>query len=247
MPHTPTQNHLLAALPAADFNRIGPHLELVWMPLGETLFESCRYAEYVYFPVNAVVSLLSSLKDDSLSEIAVVGNEGVLGISQLLVDVPPGRAIVLSAGYGYRLSGQVLQAEYNRAGPMLRLMLRYAKALTTQITQTVACHRQHTVEQQLCRLLLLSLDRVPSNELTITQDLIANMLGLQNSRIKQAAANLQRAGFINYRRGHINVVDRDGMKNVVCECYALVKTEVDRLVSDIGRADHCHTAAQPSG
>jgi CRP-like cAMP-binding protein len=232
---------LLSALPAADFERLLPHLELVWMPLGDTLFESSLYPEYVYFPTNAIASLLSHVERGALTEIAVVGNEGILGISQLLVgDNEPGRAVVLSAGYGYRLKNKLMQEEYNHGGPVLRLMLRYAQTLSAQMAVTIACHRQHTIEQQLCRMLLLSLDRLPGNDLIVTQNLIANMLGVHSEGVAQAADKLQRAGLIHYRRGHIDVLNRSGLKGVVCDCYTAVKREVDRLLSDIPGSETTH-------
>lgn len=204
------------------------------MPLGDTLFKSSRYPEHVYFPTNAIVALLSRVKEDALTEIAVVGNEGVLGISQLLMnDISPGRAVVLSAGYGFRLKGQLMQNEYNHGGSMLRLALRYAKVLTIQMTVAIGCQRQHTVEQQLCRLLLLSLDRLHSNDLTMPQDLMANLLGIHQDEIADAASKLQRAGLIRYRRGHMDALDRAGMCQAVCECYGMVTQEVDRMVADI--------------
>jgi CRP-like cAMP-binding protein len=247
MPYSPTQNLILAALPAAEFDRLSPHLELVWMPLGETIYESGQHPDYVFFPVNAIVSLLSDHSGEGVAEIGAVGNEGVLGVSQLLVgEVTPSQAVVLSAGYGYRLSGQILQTEYNRAGPVLRLFLRYAQALTSQITHTVACHRQHSIEQQLCRFLLLSLDRMPGKELSMTQDLIANMLGVQKEHVSEAAGKLQHAGFITYRRGHIDVVDPSGLKSAACECYSLLKTDVDRLFADISNGAGSHASPDSS-
>jgi CRP-like cAMP-binding protein len=236
--HTPKQNHLLAALPAAEFSRLLPHLELVAMPLGEALYESGGQLQHVYFPTTSIVSLLYVLENGASAEIAVVGNEGILGISLFMGgETTPSRAVVQSAGHGYRLKAHLLKQEFNRAGPVLQLLLRYTQALITQMTQTAVCNRHHSVEQQLCRWLLLSLDRLSSNELTMTQELIANMLGVRREGVTEAAGNLQRTGLIRYSRGHIQVLDRPGLEREVCECYAAVKKEFDRLLRDIpGRA-----------
>ena len=199
---TPDQNHLLAALPAEIFERISPHLELVSMPLGEVLYESGGQLQHVYFPTTAIVSLHYLLENGASAEIAGVGNEGVLGISLFMGgNTTPSLATVQTAGCGYRLKGRLMMEEFNRAGPMMRLMLRYTQALMTQISQTAVCNRHHSIEQQLCRWLLLTLDRLPSNELTITQELIAGMLGVRREGITEAAGNLQHAGLISYRRG----------------------------------------------
>ena len=235
--HCTTQNHLLAAFPTAEYDRLAPHLELIAMPLGEVLCESGGRLEYVYFPTTCIVSLLYVLRDGASAEIAVVGNEGVMGISVFMGgDTTPSRAVVRSAGHGYRLKAQLLQQEFSRAGPVMRLLLRYTQALITQMTQTAVCNRHHSVEQQLCRALLLSLDRLSSNSLTMTQELIANMLGVRREGITEAAGNLQRAGLIRYSRGHIDVLDRAGLERTVCECYGVVKLEFDRLLSDIPRS-----------
>jgi CRP-like cAMP-binding protein len=245
-PHNPTQNHLLAALPAAEFDRLSPHLELVAMPLGEALYESGGHLHHVYFPTTSIVSLLYVLADGASAEIAVVGNEGILGISLFMGgETTPSRAVVQSAGYGYRLKAQLLKQEFNRAGPVLHLLLRYTQALITQMAQTAVCNRHHSVEQQLCRWLLLSLDRLSSDSLTMTQELIANMLGVRREGVTEAAGKLQRAGLIRYSRGRIEVVDRPGLEKAVCECYAVVKTEFDRLLSDIPRGDPLHGRASP--
>jgi CRP-like cAMP-binding protein len=237
-PHSPTQNHLLAALPAAEFDRLSPHLELVPMPLGAALYESGGRLQHVYFPTTSIVSLLYVLEDGSSAEIAVVGNEGILGISLFMGgETTPSRAVVQSAGHGYRLKAQLLKSEFNRAGPVLHLLLRYTQALITQMTQTAVCNRHHSVEQQLCRWLLLSLDRLSSNSITMTQELIANMLGVRREGVTEAAGNLQRAGLISYSRGRIEVLDRPGLETAVCECYAVVKMEFDRLLADIPRGD----------
>jgi CRP-like cAMP-binding protein len=231
------QNHLLAAFPAAEFERLSPHLELVEMPLGEALYESGGRLQHVYFPTTSIVSLLYVLENGASAEIAVVGNEGILGISIFMGgETTPSRAVVQSAGHGYRLNAQLLKQEFNRAGPVLRLLLRYTQALITQMTQTAVCNRHHAVEQQLCRWLLLSLDRLSSDSLTMTQELIANMLGVRREGVTEAAGNLQRAGLIRYSRGRIDVLDRPGLEGAVCECYGVVKLEFDRLLSDIPRA-----------
>src|SRR3569623_2088420 len=239
--HSPMQNRLFAALPAAEFDRLSPHLEWVTMPLGEVLYESGGQIQLVYFPTTSIVSLLYVLEDGASAEIAVVGNEGILGISLFMGgDSTPSRAVVQSAGHGYRLKAELLKQEFNRAGPVLRLLLRYTQALITQMTQTAVCNRHHSIEQQLCRWLLLSLDRLSSDSLTMTQELIANMLGVRREGVTEAAGNLQRAGLIRYSRGRIEVLDRAGLEKTVCECYAVVKKEYDRLLADIPRGDPFH-------
>ena len=236
---SPNQNHLLAALPTAEFERILPHLELVQMPLGKVLYESGGQLQHVYFPTTAIVSLHYVTESGASTEIAGVGNEGVLGISLFMGgNTTPSRAIVQTAGHGYQLKAQLLMNEFNRvggrrAGIMQHLLLRYTQALITQISQTAVCNRHHSVEQQLCRWLLLTLDRLPSNELTMTQELIAGMLGVRREGITEAAGHLQQAGFIRYRRGHITVLNRSGMAARVCECYGVVKKEHDRLLCDV--------------
>ncbi|MEO8717966.1 MAG: Crp/Fnr family transcriptional regulator [Burkholderiales bacterium] len=238
VPHNPTQNQLLAALPKADYERLLPNLELVPMPLGEVLYESGGRLNHVYFPTTCIVSLLYVLENGASAEIAVVGNEGILGISLFMGgETTPSRAIVQSAGFGYRLRSQVIKQECNRAGPVLRLLLRYTQALITQMTQTAVCNRHHSVEQQLCRWLLLSLDRLATDEVSMTQELIANMLGVRREGVTEAAGKLQRAGLIQYRRGRIDVLDRPGLEKAVCECYAVVKLEFDRLLTDFPRGD----------
>lgn len=232
--HRPQQNHLLAALPPAEFERLSPHLELVPMPLGEVLYESGSRLRHVYFPITSIVSLLYVMEDGASAEIAVVGNEGVLGISLFMGgETTPSRAVVQSAGHGYRLQAMLLKDEFNRAGPMLHLLLRYTQALITQMAQTAVCNRHHSVDQQLCRWLLMSLDRLSSNELAMTQELIANMLGVRREGVTEAAGKLQSAGLIHYRRGHITVIDRPGLEARACECYAVVKKEFDRLLPDL--------------
>jgi CRP-like cAMP-binding protein len=238
-PHDPKQNHLLAALPPSEFVRVAPHLELVTLKLGEVLYESGEQLKHVYFPTNSIVSLLYVMKDGASAEIAVVGNEGILGISLFMGgETTPSRAVVQSEGHGYRLSSQHLKREFNRGGPMMHLLLRYTQALITQMSQTAVCNRHHSVDQQLCRWLLLSLDRLSSDELTMTQELIANMLGVRREGVTESAGKLRDAGVIAYSRGHIKVLDRLKLEEHVCECYAVVKKEFDRLLSDIppGRA-----------
>ncbi len=237
-PHHPKQNHLLAALPVAEFDRLSPHLELIPMPLGEALYESGGRLHHVYFPTTSIVSLLYVMENGSSAEIAVVGNEGILGIALFMGgETTPSRAVVQSAGFGYRLKAQLLKEEFNRAGPVMHLLLRYTQALITQMAQTAVCNRHHTVEQQLCRWLLLSLDRLDSDELTMTQELIANMLGVRREGVTEAAGKLQRAGLIRYSRGRITVLDRPGLEREVCECYKVVKKEFDRLFADIPGGD----------
>jgi CRP-like cAMP-binding protein len=245
--HTPNQNHLLAALPADVFERLAPDLELITMPLGEVLHESGGQLHHVYFPTTAIVSLHYVMENGATAEIAGVGNEGVLGISLFMGgNTTPSRATVQTGGHGYRLRGQLMMEEFNRAGPMMRLMLRYTQALMTQMSQTAVCNRHHSVEQQLCRWLLLTLDRLPSSELTMTQELIAGMLGVRREGITETAGNLQREGLISYRRGHITVVDRAGLESHTCECYGVVKKEFHRLLSDTAVAGKQAKAAQSS-
>ena len=236
--HTPKQNHLLAALPAAEFGRLSPHLELVEMPLGEVLYESGGQLQHVYFPTNSIVSLLYVMENGASSEIAVVGNEGILGVSLFMGgETTPSRAVVQSAGHGYRLKSQLMKDEFNLSGPLMHLLLRYTQALITQMAQTAVCNRHHSVEQQLCRWLLLSLDRLDTHNLIMTQELIANMLGVRREGVTEAAGKLQRNGLIRYSRGHITVLDRPRLENAVCECYSVVKKEFDRLLSDIPGGD----------
>jgi len=234
IPHSPNQNHLLAALPAAEFEHLAPHLELVPMLLGETLYEPGGQLSHVYFPTTAIVSLLYMLESGLSAEAAGVGNEGILGISLFMGgDTTPSTAVVQTAGHGYRLQGRLLKEEFHRAGPMQRLLLRYTQALVTQMFQTAACNRHHSIEQQLCRWLLCTLDRLHSNELVMTQELVASALGVRREGITEAAGKLQRVGVIRYRRGHISVLERSGLEAGACECYAVVKKEIDRLLSDV--------------
>ena len=231
--HNPNQNHLLAALPNADFERVSPHLELVPMLLGDVLYESGGKLQFVYFPTTSIISLHYILESGASSEIAGTGHEGVVGIPLFMGgETTPSRAIVQTSGHAYRLKAQVLMAEFNLGGPLQRLLLRYTQALMTHMSQTAVCNRHHSVEQQLCRWLLLTLDRLPSNELTMTQELIANMLGVRREGVTEAAGRLQSYGYISYRRGHITVLDRVGLESDVCECYGVVKKEFARLLSD---------------
>ncbi|MFZ0468001.1 MAG: Crp/Fnr family transcriptional regulator [Thiogranum sp.] len=233
-PHAPDQNHLLAALPAEERERLIPHLELVPMLLGDVLYESGNELRHVYFPTTAIISLLYVMLDGASAEIAVVGNEGIIGVALFMGgETMPNRAVVQSAGYAYRLKGQLLKQEFNRSGELQHLLLRYTQALLTQMAQTAVCNRHHSLDQQLCRWLLLSLDRLPSNELVMTQELIANMLGVRREGVTEAAGNLQKAGLIVYRRGRITVLDRAGLEARACECYAVVKKEFDRLLPEV--------------
>ena len=230
-PHTPKQNHLLNGLPAADYARLLPDLELIPMPLGWALYESGGHMSYVYFPTTSIVSLLYVMVNGASAEIAISGNEGLVGISLFMGgESTPSRAVVQSAGYGYRLTASVLKREFALGGNLQHLALRYTQALITQMTQTAVCNRHHAVDQQLCRWLLLSLDRLQGNELVMTQELIANMLGVRREGVTEAAGKLQADGLIQYRRGHIKILDRARLEKRVCECYAAVKREYDRLL-----------------
>jgi CRP-like cAMP-binding protein len=231
---SPKQNHLLAALPAAEFDSLVEHLELVPLPLGKMLYEPGGQLQHAYFPTTSIVSLHYVMESGASAETAGVGNEGVVGISLFMGgDTTPSSAVVQTAGHAYRLERRLLKQTFDRAGSMQRLLLRYTQALMTQMAQTAVCNRHHSLEQQLCRWLLLTLDRLPSNELVMTQELVASMLGVRREGITEAAGNLQRAGFISYRRGHISVLDRAGLETRACECYAVVKKELDRLLSDV--------------
>ena len=228
---SPRQNQILAALPAADYERLLPDLELVPFELGRALYESGGQERYAYFPTDSIVSLLYVMENGSSAEIAVVGKEGVVGIALFMGgESTPSRAVVQSAGYGYRLPPSVLKSAFGQGGELQHLLLRYTQALITQMAQTAVCNRHHAVEQQLCRWLLLSLDRLPSEELTMTQELIANMLGVRREGVTEAAGKLQAEGLIHYSRGKITVLDRPKLEQQVCECYAVVKTEYDRLL-----------------
>jgi CRP-like cAMP-binding protein len=227
----PEQNHLLAALPPAERERIFPHLQLIDMPLGKVLYESGDALRHVYFPTNSIVSLLYVMEDGASAEISVVGNEGLVGVALFMGgETTPSRAIVQSAGSAYRLVGQRLKEEFHRHGGLQILLLRYTQALLTQMAQTAVCNRHHSVDQQLCRWLLLSLDRLDANQLTMTQELIANMLGVRREGVTEAAGKLQKLGVIRYSRGQITVLDRTRLEGLCCECYAVVKRETDRLL-----------------
>ncbi|NRO98694.1 helix-turn-helix domain-containing protein [Paraburkholderia sp. NMBU_R16] len=227
-------NQLLAVLPEAEWARLAPHLVDVDMPLGQVIYESGGQLEHVYFPTTSIVSLLYVMEDGASAEIAIVGKEGIVGIAIFMGgETTPSRAIVQSAGHAYRLSARILKDEFSRGGPVQRLLLRYTQALITQMAQTAVCNRHHSIDQQLCRWLLLSIDRLSSNELKMTQELIANMLGVRRSGVTEAALKLQSAGLIRYSHGHIEVLDRPGLERHVCECYAVVKREFDRLLPDL--------------
>jgi CRP-like cAMP-binding protein len=229
----PRNNSLLAALPDPEWERWQPLLERVEMPLGQVLYESGATLTHVYFPTTAIVSLLYVMENGASAEIAVVGNEGLVGISLFMGgESTPSRAVVQSACQGFRLQAQLMKNEFNRAGPVLHLLLRYTQALITQMSQTAVCNRHHSLDQQLCRWLLLSLDRLRTNELAMTQELIANMLGVRREGVTAAALKLQEAGLISYARGHIMVLDRPGLENRTCECYAVVKREYERLLPE---------------
>ncbi len=231
--HAPDQNHLLAALPPEIFKRISPKLELVEMPLGTVIYTSGTQLQHVYFPTTAIASLHYITENGSSTEIAGVGSEGMLGVSVIMgCNSTTYRASVSTGGYAYRIKSHLIVEEFNRAGPMMRLMLRYTQALITQMSQTAVCNRHHSVEQQLCRWLLQALDRLPSNKLDMTQELIAGMLGVRREGITETAGNLQRAGFISYRRGHITVLNRSGLESHACECYHVVKDEFHRLLGN---------------
>src|SRR5512143_2079077 len=234
--HSPRQNHLLDALPNNDYERLAIHLQPIPMRLGDVLYESGAKLRYVYFPTTSIVSLLYVMEDGASAEIAVVGNEGILGISLFMGgETTPSRAVVQSAGHGYRLKAALIKSEFARFGPTMHLLLRYTQALITQMSQTAVCNRHHSVDQQLCRWLLMSLDRLSSNELTMTQELIANMLGVRREGVTEAAGKLQDAGLIRYRRGKITVLDRPGLEARSCECYQVVKSEFDRLLPYVAK------------
>jgi CRP-like cAMP-binding protein len=233
-PHSPQQNHLLAALPTAEFEALAAHLELVPMRLGEMLYEPGRQLPHAYFPTTSIVSLHYVMASGASAESAGVGNEGVVGVALFMGgDTTPSSAVVQTAGHAYRLEARVLKQEFSRAGSLQALLLRYTQALMTQMAQIAACNRHHSVEQQLCRWLLMTLDRLPGNELVMTQELISGMLGVRREGITEAAGRLQRDGLILYRRGHITVLDRRGLEKHACECYAVVSNELTRLLSDV--------------
>ncbi len=227
----PRRNQLLAALPDAEWHRWLPQLEWANLPLGQVMYESGRELSHVYFPTTAIVSLLYVMEDGASAEIAVVGNEGIVGISLFMGgESTPSRAVVQSAGEGFRLKAGSMKEEFNRAGPVMHLLLRYTQALITQMAQTAVCNRHHSLDQQLCRWLLLSLDRLEGSELVMTQELIANMLGVRREGVTEAALKLQKLGLISYARGHIKVLDRPGLEGRTCECYDVVRKEYARLL-----------------
>jgi CRP-like cAMP-binding protein len=230
----PNQNHLLAALPPQDYIRLLPSLELVKLPLGEMIYEPGRHMHYAYFPTTSIVSLHYVTESGASAETAGVGNEGVVGVTIFMGGhTTSSSAVVQTAGHAYRLEAALLKKEFSRGEFMQGLLLRYTQALMTQMSQSAACNRHHSVEQRLCRWLLLTLDRCASNELVMTQELVASMLGVRREGITEAAGNLQRAGFISSRRGHISVVERTGLEAAACECYAVVKKEMGRLLDDV--------------
>lgn len=231
--HSPNQNQLLGALPTADFERLAPHLKLVPLALGEMLYESSGQLHHAYFPTTSIISLHYVTESGASSEIAGVGHEGMVGTSLLLGgNTTPSAAVVQTAGFAYRLDRRQLVEEFERNGVLNRMLLRYTQALMTQMSQTAVCNRHHSVEQQLCRWLLVTLDRIPSGELTMTQELVASMIGVRREGVTEAAGKLQTGGYIRYRRGHISVLQRSGLEGRVCECYGVVKKEFDRLLSD---------------
>ena len=231
--NNPHRNRILAALPEDECERLACDLELVPMPLGLSLYESGTKMHHAYFPTTAIVSLLYVMEDGASAEIAMVGNEGIVGIPLFMGgDAAPGRAVVQSAGHAYRMKGQMLKDEFYQSDSIQAVLLRYTQARLTQIAQTAVCNRHHSLDQRLCRWLLLSLDRLPTNEFGMTQELVAHMLGVRREGVTEAAGNLQRAGLISYRRGHITVLDRAGLEARVCECYGVVRKEFDRLFQE---------------
>lgn len=242
-PQAPRRNRLLAALSQDECECVCPHLEPVHLPLGQVMYESGEALHHVYFPIDCIVSLLYVLEDGASAEIAVVGNDGMVGISLFMGgDSTPSRAVVQSAGWALRLSGKVLKDEFHHSSELQMLLLRYTQSLMTQMAQTAACNRHHSVDQQLCRWLLLSLDRLPGNELKMTQDLIANMLGVRREGVSEAAAKLRRLGVIEYSRGKITVLDRPRLEALCCECYRVVRKETDRIraLTQPGLAERTH-------
>lgn len=231
---SPKQNRLLAALPAADFDALAAHLELVSLKVGDMLYGPGGQLQHAYFPTTAIVSLHYLTESGASCEVAGVGNEGVVGVSLYMGgNTTTTSAVVQSAGHAYRLRRRLIKQEFERAGALQRLLLLYAQALMTQMSQTAVCTRHHSLDQKLCRWLLLTLDRLPSNELLMTQELVASMFGVRRESITEAAGKLQRAGFISYRRGHISVLNRAGLEAAACECYAVVKKELSRLLPDV--------------
>ena len=235
--HNPRQNHILASLPVADYEKLLPQLEFVSMSFGMTICEADTQMSYVYFPTSSIVSLLYETRDGASAETAVIGNEGIVGVTSFMGGgASLNRTVVKSAGYGFRMKATRLNEEFSRGGALQLLLLRYTQALITQMSQTAVCNRHHSVVQQLCRWLLLSRDRLPSNDLSMTQGLIANMLGVRRESVAEAAGKLQDEGLIHYSRGHITVINRPGLETRVCECYATVKKEYDRLLPESATA-----------
>ena len=246
-PPVPDRNHLLAALLPAERERIYPHLELIPMQLGKVLYESGDVMRHVYFPTDSIVSLLYVMADGASAEISVVGNDGLIGVALFMGgETTPSRAVVQSAGFAYRLAGQQLKDEFHRNGEMQLLLLRYTQALLTQMAQTAVCNRHHSVDQQLCRWLLLSLDRLPANQLVMTQELIANMLGVRREGVTEAAGKLQKEKVIRYARGRITVLNRPLLEQLCCECYAVVKRETDRLLPNLHRRKEVAARVTPA-
>ena len=232
--HSPLQNHLLSALPKHELAQLAEHLQLVPMQLGEMLYEPGEQLQYAFFPTTAIVSLQYVMESGASSESAGVGNEGVVGISLFMGgDTTSSSAVVQTAGHAYRLERRLIKKEFERGGFMQRLMLRYTQALMTQMSQTAACNRHHSLEQRLSRWLLLTLDRVSTSEFVVTHELVASMLGVRREGVSEAAGKLQNAGYIRYRRGHIAVLERDGLESRTCECYQVVKKEMSRLLDDV--------------
>lgn len=242
--HSPRQNHLLNALPVDEYERLFPHMERVQLSLGEVIYESGGELHHAYFPSTCIISLLYVMENGASTEIAVVGNEGILGIALFMGGgTMPNRAVVRSAGYAYKLRKQKFMQEFNCYGKLHQLLLRYTQTLMTQMAQTAVCNRYHSLDKKLCHWLLTSLDRLPGNELDMTQELIANMLGVRREGVTEAAGKLQRAGLIHYHRGHIKVLNRSGLEARVCECYQVVKTETDRILpSQPDRLTHSNAA-----
>jgi len=232
--HEPKSNHLLAALPESEWERWLPQLEWIKMSLGDVLYESGIKQTHIYFPTTAIISMLYVMECGASAEIAMVGNEGAVGIALFMGgESTPSRAVVQSAGQGFRLKASTIKGEFNRSGPVMHLMLRYTQALITQMAQTAVCNRHHTLDQQLCRWLLQSLDRLHGNDLVMTQELIANMLGVRREGVTESAVKLQKAGLIRYARGHITLLERAGLEARSCECYEVVRKEYERLLPDL--------------
>ena len=241
----PRQNHLINALPPDVFARLKPHLEPVNLALGDVLYEADAASPHIYFPISSIVSLLYAMENGASTEVAAVGKEGLVGIALFMGgETMPNRAVVESAGHGYRLKPRYLKEEMNKGGPVLQLLLRYTQALITQMSQTAVCNRYHSLDQQLCRRLLISVDRLQTNELMMTQELLSNMLGVRREGVTEAAGKLQRAGLIQYSRGRITILNRAALEERVCECYGVVKKEFDRLLPASCQEHHVHSVAK---